>query len=66
METNLMDVVYIVSKEQEQRLTSLVELLTEFKKDMEELNEGMDDGQDQAIVSRKTKFKTKVRPDPVL
>lgn len=60
----MIDVVYLVDKENE--LTTLIELLTEFKKDMEELNEGMDDGQDQAIVSRKTKFKTKVRPDPVL
>ena len=61
-----MDLIYIVNKEQEQRLTTLVELLTEFKKDMEELNEGMEDGENQTIISGQTKFKTQVRREPIL
>lgn len=60
----MIDVLYLVDKENE--LTSLIELLTEFKKDMQELNEGMEDGEDQTIISRKAKLKTQMRPDPVL
>ena len=61
-----MDLIYIVDKEQEDRLTTLVELLTEFKKDMEELNEGMDHAENETAISGTTKFEAQMRREFIL